>query len=408
MTWVVVVLGLAALVFLHELAHFCVARWVGMKPRALYIGFPPPIAKVERNGVEYGIGAVPLGGYTRIPGMLRPAAEDFAAELSPAVAEAPELVPEANTVERRLESGDLDAARSELPALATAVGRATLSTAARRSAEQAVRDVDEGTAPEAYWRQPVWKRVAAIAAGPAMNALIAFLLFFVVYATGAPSQTPGTEVAQVDAGSPAAAAGLRVGDRIVAVNGQPTRTFTRVSTLIRGSRGRPITVTVDRGGRTLTLGPRRTIERQGRWIWGFVPATRLVSHPAGASARLAAGDCWRVVTGTVTAIADLLRSHSSAGISGPVGVARASQQFLQIGVQWYLQLLGLISMSLALFNALPFLPLDGGHVFFSLLEGVRGRAVPQTVYRRLSSFGMVAMLLLTVISFSHDLGATPR
>jgi regulator of sigma E protease len=73
MTWLVVVLSLAALVFLHELGHFTVARLVGMKPRAFYIGFPPALVTVRRNGIEYGIVAIPLGGYVRIPGMQRPA-----------------------------------------------------------------------------------------------------------------------------------------------------------------------------------------------------------------------------------------------------------------------------------------------------------------------------------------------
>ena len=409
MTWLVVVLGLALLVFLHELGHFSVSRLLGMKPRAFYIGFPPAIVKIERNGVEYGIGAIPLGGYTRIPGMLRPSAGDFEAQMSPALREDAALVAAAtNTVQRQLGCGNLEAAREALPTLATAVGQAALSPGARRSAEQAVRGVDESTGADAYWRQPTWKRVAAIAAGPAMNVLVAFLLFFAVYATGAPSQIPSTEVAHIDANTPAAAAGLRPGDRIVAVDGHPARSFAHVSALIRGSHGHPITVTVERAGLMVTLGPRRTIERGGRWIWGFVPAAQLVSHPLGASARLAGGDCWHVVIGTATAIRDLFRSHSSAGISGPIGVVRTSEQFLEIGLQWYLQLLGLISMSIALFNLLPLLPLDGGHILFSLVEGLRGRALPQAAYQRFSAFGMALILLLTVIAFSNDLGATPR
>jgi regulator of sigma E protease len=408
MTWLIVALGLTALVFLHELAHFSVARLVGMKPRALYVGFPPAIAKVERNGVEYGIGAIPLGGYTRIPGMTRPAASDFEALTSSALREDPVLAPAAGSVQHQLGSGNLEGARAALPALRTALGQAHLRPAARRSAEEAVRNVDEGSGADAYWRQPTWKRVAVIAAGPGMNVLIAFLLFFGVYATGAPSHIPSTEVAQVEANTPAAAAGLQPGDRIIAVDGRPTRTFARVSASIHGSRGRPITVTVDRSGRTITLGPRRTIERHGGWIWGFVPATKLASHRLGESARLAIGDCWHIVTGTLTAVADLFRSHSSAGISGPVGVVRTSAQFLNIGLQWYLQLLGLISMSLALFNFLPLLPLDGGYILFSLTEGVRGRAIPQRVYRRASTFGMGLILFITLIAFWNDLGATPH
>lgn len=408
MTWLAVVLGLALLVFLHELGHFSVARLVGMKPRAFYIGFPPALVKVQRNGIEYGIGAIPLGGYTRIPGMLRPSASDFETLVSPAVAEDPSLRPPVNVVRRKLEAGDFDGARTELPAFNAAFGQTQLSPAARRSAAQAVRVVDEGTGADAYWRQPIRKRIAAIAAGPATNVLVAFVLFFAVYATGAPSSIPSTEVAQVQAGSPAAAAGLRAGDRIVAVDGRPTRSFTQVSTRIRASHGRPITVTVDRDAGKLTLGPRATIEKQGRWIWGFVPATQLVSHPVGESARLAIGDCWRVVTGTATAVRGLFRSHAAAHISGPVGIVRASEQFLTVGLQWYLQLLGLISMSLALYNLLPLLPLDGGHILFALVEGVRRRAVPQRVYQRVSAVGMTLVVFLTVLAFANDLGAPPH
>ena len=408
MTWLVVILGLGLLVFLHELGHFTVAWLVGMKPRALYLGFPPALVKVRRKGIEYGIGAIPLGGYVRIPGMQRPASSDFQGLMSSALQEDPTLVPAAQAVSGGLDHEDFDAARAALPAVSTALDQAHVSPSALRSAQQAVRDVDEGTGADAYWRQSTWKQVAAIAAGPGMNILVAFVIFFAVYATGAPSQTPSTEVAQVEAKSPAAAAGLRTGDRIVAVNGRRTLTFTQVSKAISGSDGRPITVTVDRGGRTVELGPRRTVEEQGRWVWGFVPASRLVAHPLGVSARLAIGDCWRVVTGTVASIGGLFNAHGRAEVSGPVGIVRTSQQFLRVGVQWYLMLLGLISMSLALFNLLPLLPLDGGNIVFSIIEGVRGRPVPRKVYQRVSGLGMALILLITILAFSNDIGGTPR
>jgi regulator of sigma E protease len=408
MTWLVVVLGLAALIFLHELGHFTVSRLVGMKPRAFYIGFPPALAKVRRNGIEYGIGAIPLGGYVRIPGMLRPAAGDFLALMASAVGEDSALAAPTDAVQGALSREDFDAAHAALPALRAALEHAQLSQSARRSADQALRNVDEGTGTDAYWRQPTWKRVAAIAAGPGTNILVAFIIFFAVYATGAPSSTPSTEVAQVQAHTPAAAAGLKAGDHIVAVDGHSAKSFSQVSALIRRSHGRAITVTVDRGGQTVTLGPRRTIEEQGRWIWGFVPASKLISHPVGTSARLAIDDCWRVVTGTVDSLGNLFRGHGGAQVTGPVGIVRTSAQFLRVGLQWYLQLLGLISMSIALFNFLPFLPLDGGNILFALVEGVRRRAVPQVVYQRFSAVGVALILLITVIAFSNDIGGTPR
>jgi regulator of sigma E protease len=408
MTWLVVIFGLALLVFLHELGHFMVARLVGMKPRAFYVGFPPAVVKVVRNGIEYGIGALPLGGYVRIPGMHRPSASDFQTLMSAARAEDPGLGLSSNLVQRALEAEDFDGARAQLPALNGALEQARLSPSARRSAEQALRDVDEGCGADAYWRQPIWKRIAVIGAGPGMNVLVAFVIFFAVFLTGAPSSTPSTRVAQVDANTPAAVAGLRAGDRIVAVNGRATRTFAEISSRVRASQGRAITVDVDRDGRTLTLGPRRTIKSHGRWIWGFLPATELVSHPVGESARLAIGDCWQVVTGTVAAVRNLFRSGEHPQVSGPVGIVRTSEQFLTVGLQWYLQLLALISMSLALYNLLPLLPLDGGHILFSLIEGVRRRAVPQRVYQVASSFGMALILVVTLLAFANDLGAPAR
>jgi membrane-associated protease RseP (regulator of RpoE activity) len=105
MTWLVVIVGLAALVFLHELGHFTASWLIGMKPRAFYIGFPPAIVTVRRNGIEYGIGAIPLGGYVRIPGMQRPAAGDFATAMRPAVDEEPALGAEAAAERRSPRSG---------------------------------------------------------------------------------------------------------------------------------------------------------------------------------------------------------------------------------------------------------------------------------------------------------------
>jgi regulator of sigma E protease len=327
---------------------------------------------------------------------MKPALDEDASSLGPAAA----------AEQGALSAGDFAAARAALPALRTALGRAQLSPSARRSAERAVRDVEEGTGADAYWRQPTWKRVVAIAAGPSMNVLVAFVLFVVVYATGAPSQRPSTEVAQVETGTPAAAAGLRPGDRILAVDGHRTGTFEQVSSRIGRSGGHPITLTVERGGQEVTLGPRPTFEERGRWIWGFVPAPQLVSHPLGVSARLAIRDCWRVVTGTVASLGNLFRGHQGAQVTGPVGIVRTSAQALRIGFAFYLELLGLISMSIALFNFLPLLPLDGGNILIVLIEGLRRRPLPRAAYQRFSMVGTLLILVVTLIAFSNDIGAT--
>src|SRR6266700_811795 len=130
MIWLVVIVGLLLLIFVHELGHFTVSLLVGIRPRAFYIGFPPAIAKFRRNGIEYAIGAIPLGGFVRIPGMHRPAGRDVQAFLGPAVREDAALAAPMERVRGQLEAGDLDGARDSLPELRRAVDGATLTPSA--------------------------------------------------------------------------------------------------------------------------------------------------------------------------------------------------------------------------------------------------------------------------------------
>jgi regulator of sigma E protease len=405
-TWVVVIAGLLLLVFLHELGHFSVALAVGVRPRTFYVGFPPALVKFKRKGIEYGLGAIPLGGMVRIPGMNRPAGRDVELLMVGALREDPDITPLVQRTRRALDAENFAGARDVLPELRASVAAAQLSAGARRSADRALRELDEGTGLDAYWRQPTWKRIAVIAAGPLMNVLVAFLLFWGVYATGAPTGNPTATVAQVSGGTPAAAAGLQRGDRIVAVGGQAVATFDAMSKRIRASHGRAITLTVVRNGRQLVLGPRKTILSHGKYIWGFSPGLASASHPFGASAGLAARDCWRVLTGTVSAFAGLFHAKDRAQVSGPVGIVRTSAVALRLGINWYLQILGLISMSLAILNLLPLLPLDGGHILFSLIEAVRRRALAREVYERVSIAGIALILLISYIALHNDLSGT--
>jgi regulator of sigma E protease len=403
MTYLVVVFGLLLLIFLHELGHFTAARAVGIKPRKFYVGFPPALVKVTRNGVEYGIGTIPLGGYVRIPGMHRPAARDFDSWMRPAVNEEAALLPVVQRMRRELEAENFTEARADLPELQTLVEDTQLTPGARRTAERAVREIEEGTGGDAYWRQPTWKRLVVIAAGPLANVLVAFVIFFAMYATGAPTGAATTTVADVDPQLPAAAAGLRPGDHVLAVNGTRTKTFAQVSRLIRSSNGAPITVTVERGGKTLKLGPQKTVDPGDRWIWGFVPAAKLQSHPVGASFRWAGRACWVITTGTGSALGGLFHSRERKQLTGTLGIVRESAAQLRVGLPYYLQILGIVSMSLALLNLLPLLPLDGGHIVVSLIESVRRRALAREVYERVSIIGLAIVLFVAFIALNNDL-----
>ena len=409
MTLLVVIAGLVLLVFLHELGHFWVARAVGMRPRSFYIGFPPALFKVRRKGIDYAIGAIPLGGMVQLPGMNRPAGRDLRAYLEPALREEPSLVPAVAAVRRALDAEDYEAARRAGGELDREVHAAQLTRGARRSAERGLREVDEGTSPEAYWRGRTWKRVAVIAAGPLANVLVAFLILFLVFAiSGGPSNRPSPEVFAVQSGTPAAAAGLQPGDRIVAVNGRPSGSFDATLHRIRASRGRPVTLTVVRDGKRVTVGPRRTVKVDGRWVFGFQAATQIVPYSIGKAASSAGSDLGNVVTGTGRGLADLFSQHGRSQLSGPVGIVRVSQEQLRVGWTHYLEILAFVSMSLALVNLLPLLPLDGGHILFSLIEGVRRRALAREVYERVSVVGIAFILLIMVIAFSNDVSGPPH
>jgi regulator of sigma E protease len=409
MTYVVVIAGLVMLVFLHELGHFWVARAVGLRPRSFYIGFPPALFKVRRKGIEYGIGMIPLGGLVRLPGMNRPAARDLQVFVEPAVREEPSLVPAVGAVRRALEAEDYDAARRACFELESEVSAAQLTPGARRSAERGLREVEEGTSPEAYWRGATWKRIAVIAAGPLANVAVAFAILFLVFAiSGGPSSRGTPDVLSVLSGTPAAAAGLQPGDRIVAVDGRHTRSIDSVSHVIASSRGRAVTLTVLRNGRRVTVGPRTPEKVDGHWRFGFEAGTPTVPYSTGRSVRAAGSSLAGVVTGTGTGLAGLFSSHGRSQLSGPVGIVEVSQQQLRVGWAHYLEILALVSMSLALLNLLPLLPLDGGHILFSLIEAVRRRALAREVYERVSVIGIAFVLLIMVIAFSNDVSGPPH
>jgi regulator of sigma E protease len=388
----IAIIGLAFLILIHEAGHFFTARAVGMRPRRFYIGFPPAIAKMTRNGIEYGIGAIPLGGYVKIPGMHRPAPGDVDVYFGRALQQTPELVGPVQRLKRALAEDNEDAARTALRELEE-LGNGS------ESSQRGVQEISDGLAADAYWRQRTWRRVVVILAGPATNLILAVVLFTCLLLVGGGKAT--TTVGEVLPNRPAATIGLRPGDTILRVNGAPV-TPPDISTRISGSKGKPVSIVVRRGSQVVRLGPVRPQPIEGAYRLGFV--LRGEKLGVGASA-------WQSVklTGIVTreigkSLARLVRGEGRKEISSPVGITQTLNQTAQEGVQDYLWVLGLISLSLALLNLLPLLPLDGGHIAFSLIEGIRGRAVAREVYERVSAVGIVLVVLLFFIGLSNDIG----
>jgi len=395
----IAIVGLAFLILVHELGHFLTALAVGMRPTRFSIGRGPLVAKTKRGGVEYGIGAIPLGGYVKLPGMHRPIARDIDLHVAPALREAPELVGPIERLRRALDAEETETARAEVEELRAAAARAGLGPEAAKSLKRGLTDVAGALGPEAYWRQAIWKRIAVIAAGPATNLVFAIGLFAVLFMLGGGTAT--RTVDEVLPGRPAATAGLVAGDRIVAVDGKPVEPAD-IPRRIQASDGKPVVLTVERDGRRLALDPVRPRREDGAYRLGF----RLRGESLGAPAAT-----WQSVklTGIVSreigaSLTRLVHTEGRKEISSTVGIVQVSSQTLDEGARAYLWVLGLISLSLALFNLLPLLPLDGGHIVFSLIEGVRRRAVGRAVYERVSAVGIALVLLLFFVGLSNDVG----
>jgi regulator of sigma E protease len=408
----IAIAGLLVLVAVHELGHFTAAKLTGMRALRFYLGFPPPILKRKYGDTEYGIGAIPLGGFVEIPGMLRPEPGDLydvedLLERADGLSddEATEIGVALDDVRRHLAQGRHDAALAALPELRSAVDRAapSLSELQTRRAVRSMDRLEENLDPRAYWRCSRSRRLAVIAAGPAANVVACFFILWGVAVHGRPDGSVlSRDVAAVIAGSPADHAGLRPSDELLAVDGRPLPPL-RVRAAIEQSHGRPITVTVERDGRRIVLGPVRTKVIDGSYRLGFSFQMGLKHYSFVEAPAASVSFMWDLTSGTASALADVVTPQGRSQLHSTVGIVRYSADAADAGTPFYLTLLAYISLSLAIFNLLPFLPLDGGHIFLIALEKIRGRMVSRAVFERVSVLGIALMVLVFLIGLQNDL-----
>lgn len=364
MSWVLTILGIVALIVLHELGHFSVAKAVGMRVERFSLFFPPTIAKIRRGETEYAIGALPAGGYVKITGM--------------------------NPDE--------------------------------------LKDMEPDIRARAYYSQPPWKRIAVILAGPLVNIAIAFVLFAAVLMSGSiggaitlgnldPStQTlvPSKSVLAVDEGMPAQRV-LRPGDRIVSVEGKPASIASAQKAIgahrCAGAQvsgcyaATPVHMTIERAGRriAITVRPRYDAEVK-RMLVGFsFGSPRSFGLFAAASASL--GTMWHTTGETVAGLGRALTSSKERKkISSIVGITEVTDEAVQSGAGRALVVLGYVSLILGVINLFPFLPLDGGHILWAVAEKLRGRRVSMSAMWRFSSVGLVLLAFLVISGISNDIG----
>jgi regulator of sigma E protease len=189
---------------------------------------------------------------------------------------------------------------------------------------------------------------------------------------------------------------------VVAINGKSVD-YVGMFEQINGSEGKPVRVTVEREGRRVTL-PLATPfkDTDGRYRLGFHPRFEPVPpHVAVWDSLRLTGEITKEIGGVLVR---LVQGSGRDQISSPIGIVRGSSSALSRGFETFFWVLGLISLSLALLNLLPLLPLDGGHIAFSIIEGIRGRSVGREVYERVSVVGIALVLVLFFIGLSNDLG----
>jgi regulator of sigma E protease len=352
-SWFLAFAGFAVLVILHELGHFSAAKAVGMRVEKFSLFFPPTLFSKKVGETEYAIGSIPAGGYVRISGM--------------------------NPSE----------------------------------------DLPEEVRDRAYHAQPVWKRIVVIAAGPAVNLVVALVLLWIFFFAIGP-QDVTRHVSAVEKGMPAEKA-LKPGDTLVAVDGVrggPARLSKQIQSHHCAGKPHdgckattPATLLIKRDGKLMTI---RLTPVYDANLPGAKPRTRLgfgfaadgphVTYPAGQAFTISADQFWFITKQTVSLPARLINPEQRKEISGVVGAYNVTRETILTDLGDAVGILAIISLSLAIVNLFPFLPLDGGHIFWAIVEKVRRKPVPFAVMERAGVVGFMLVILIFLIGLTNDIG----
>jgi regulator of sigma E protease len=355
---------LVVLVLVHELGHFIVAKRAGITVQEFGVGFPPRIGSVVWHGTRYSLNWIPLGGFVKMLG------EDGEAE-----------------ADKMRERG--------------------LSDAAVDKAMQG-----------AFNRKPIWVRIVVLLAGVVMNFLLAALLFAVAISMPVQQGRGPLKVVDVQAGSPAVSAGLRVGDAIVSADGRTFPVSKDLTAYVRSRAGHVVTLGVLRAGHELSLSvtPRAlssSDEAKGIGAVGFsyepdrfaeVPSSVRGPIAAGGEGLGAAGDlALRIPGGLASAVAGLLGLAPDPGTAvGPIGIASETGRVLRAPLVSQLFFIGILSVNLAVLNVLPFPPLDGGRIAMVAVEGIRRRRLPAEREALVYLTGFMVLIVLVILISIRD------
>jgi membrane-associated protease RseP (regulator of RpoE activity) len=353
-TPLLLVLGIILMVMLHEFGHYWTAKRAGMKVTEFFVGFGPRLWSFTRGETEYGVKAIPAGGYVRIIGMTN------------------------------------------------------------------LEEVDPADEPRTFRQGTPGKRLTVILAGVTVNLIIAFLLIFAVIAgQGRVSDGPNTTVNQVSVGSAAHEAGLRSGDKIVAVNGAAISGWDQLKATIEKNPGRQIDLTVERAGERVEV-PATPKRQGGQGFLGVAPDVKIRDVGVAEAVPETFKSMGSIFTGFTHVLGDRLspsgvstsasqgftsaapKAGSSQDLNRPmslIGIVDTGSELIGNNIWLLLLLLGQISFILAVFNLLPILPFDGGHAVVVLYEWVASKVRHRRVFVDYRKIIPVSVVLLIPILF---------
>jgi regulator of sigma E protease len=351
---------ITVLVFVHELGHFLVARWCGIRVEVFSIGFGPELfGWTDRRGTRWKFSALPLGGYVKM-------------------------------------FGD-----SNVMSLPDGTERSLTA------AEQAV----------SFHHKSLGRRALVAAAGPFANFLFAVVVLAVMFATFG-QQFSSTEVGEVTHDSAAAAAGLQPGDRILAINGQPIHRFEDIAATVQMGLGAPLTLSVERAGTTLQIAAQPkviedtdifgNVHRIGQLGIRSTGVGEVAHYDPLTAVGAAVGETWRVTGGTLQALWQIVNGSRPANeLGGVIRIAKMSGDVTSISLLAAVSLAALLSINLGLINLFPIPMLDGGHLVFYAIEAVRGRPLGARAQEWGFRVGLALVLALFLFATRNDLMSFP-
>jgi len=351
---------LTIVVFFHELGHFLVARWCGIRVLVFSLGFGPEIAGFNDSyGTRWKISAVPLGGYVKF-------------------------------------FGDDDAASTPDHA--------------------AVAAMSESEKKDSFVYQPLLSRAAVVAAGPIANFVLAVMIFAGIFMVVG-KQTATARVDAVQAGSAAEAAGFKPGDLVVNIDGNKIDSFSGIQRIVSVSSGEPLKIVVERDGHPVTL----TATPQLKEIKDNFGNTHRLGV-LGISRSMAAGDIktqkfgppmavvmgvqetWFVVDRTLSYIGGVFTGREAADeLGGPIRIAQVSGQVASAGFVALIRLTAVLSVSIGLLNLFPIPLLDGGHLLFYGIEATRGRPLSKRAQEVGFRIGLAIVVMLMIFATFNDI-----